>query len=72
MSNANGAVTLGREMRVRLSPQHMTSLQGLARVHGWGSQTEFAEALLSDAIERAARNTGFSHFLSVIQGAWCA
>lgn len=72
MSSPNGAVTLGRDMRVRLSPQHMTSLGALARVHGWKSQSEFAEALLSDAIERAARNTGFKHFLSVVQGAWCA
>ena len=70
--STNGAVMLGREMRVRLSPQHMTSLEALAKVHGWKSQTEFAEALLSDAIEKAARNTGFQHFLANVAGAWCA
>lgn len=72
MTSPNGAVMLGRELRLTIPAAHMTSLSALARVHGWKSQSEFAEALLCDAIETKARNTGFSHFLQVVAGAFCA
>lgn len=71
MSSPNGAVMLGREMRLRLSPQHTKSLQAIANRWGWQSPTALAEALLMDAIEAKARMMGFQHFLAVIAGAWC-
>lgn len=69
--NGNGAVMLGREMRLRLSPQHTKSLSAIAQRWGWQSPTALAEALLMDAIEAKARNIGFQHFLGVVAGAFC-
>lgn len=65
-TNGSGAVVLTRELRLRIDPPHRTSLEGLAKLHGWASVTEFAEALLADAIERASRNTAQRHFLDIV------
>jgi len=66
MPGNNGAVLLGREMRIRLDAAHRKSLEGLTQVHGWSSETACAEALLADAIERAATNTARRHVVSVV------
>lgn len=74
MSANNGqAVILGRELRLRISPQHVTSLQALAKRHGHASPTALAELLLAEGIERAARNSVYQHILGVVMSAWqCA
>ncbi len=59
-NHANGAVILTRELRVRISPAHQRSLEGLAKVHGWASPTALAESLLMQGIEQAARGTMFA------------
>lgn len=70
LATSNGAVMLGKEMRLRLDPLHTRTLAFLAKQHGWNSPTEFAEALLSDAVEKAARNTSMSLFLQGVMGCW--
>lgn len=50
----NGAVVMGHDLRVRVSPKHHRSLSGLARSIGT-SPTVLAEHLLTRAIEREAR-----------------
>lgn len=69
MNNGSAAVMLGRELRIRLSPAHHTSLNALSKMHGWASPTAMAEALLSTAIENSARNTAFKHVLDLISTA---
>ncbi len=68
-SNGQAAVMLGRELRLRLPPQHHTSLTALAKMHGWASPTVLAESLLADAIERSARNTAMRHVFGLIANA---
>lgn len=62
----NGAVVLQRELRLRIDPAHRTSLEGLAKMHGWASPSELAEALLNRAIEDAARNTAQKKFIDLL------
>lgn len=72
MPETNGAVMLGRELRLRLDPLHHRTLETLAKRNGWKSLSEFAEALLHDAIERTARNVSMSVFLARVSEAWCS
>jgi hypothetical protein len=72
VASPNGAVMLGRELRLRLDPLHTRTLQFIAKRNGWSSATELAEALLHDAIERTSRNLTMQMFLANIQAAWCS
>lgn len=62
----NGAVILRRELRLRVTPEHQRSLEGLANLHGWNSPMALAESLLARAIEQAARHTAQSRFLALV------
>lgn len=73
MPSANGSgVLLGsREMRLRLDQRHSKLLQAMAKKYGLGP-TDFAEMLLSEAVDRAAREGVMAHVLATIAVLWCS